>query len=150
MYTLATPLHNIRSIYNDLPVVAEVLEFELRNNDDKSVVVAGVFNNLQPNSGYTDSFSLADKKVNGVLELIVKRVKTSESNGQVLVNVYKGIRTEISVRDLKPRSATAVFPAQNLIDQNNEIEYYFGGAEFTQVKLKSGFIKLKVEYVLVE
>lgn len=133
------------SIYNDLPVVAEVLEFELRNNDDKSIIVTGVFNNLQPNSSVTDSFSLADKKVNGVLELIVKRVKTSESDGPVLVDVYKGIRTEISVRDLKPRTATAIFPAQNLIDKKDEIEYYFGGAEFTQVKLKSGFIKLKVE-----
>ena len=133
------------SIYNDLPVVAEVLEFELRNNDDKSIIVTGVFNNLQPNSSVTDSFSLANKKVNGVLELIVKRVKTSESDGPVLVDVYKGIRTEISVRDLKPRTATAIFPAQNLIDKKDEIEYYFGGAEFTQVKLKSGFIKLKVE-----
>ena len=38
------------TIFNDLPVVAEVLEFELRNNDDKSVIVSGVFNNLLPNS----------------------------------------------------------------------------------------------------
>ena len=138
------------TIFNDLPVVAEVLEFELRNDDDKSVIVNGVFNNLQPNSSVSDSYSLADKKVNGILELIVKRVKTLDSDGPVLVDVYKGIRTEISVRDLKPKSATAIFPAQNLIDKKDEIEYYFGGAEFTQVKLKSGFIKLKVESTVEE
>lgn len=91
------------AIFNDLPVVAEVLEFELRNDDDKSVIVAGVFNNLQPNSSVSNSYSLADKKVNGILELIVKRVKTSDSEGPVLVDVYKGIRTEISVRELKPK-----------------------------------------------
>jgi len=138
------------AIFNDLPVVAEVLEFELRNDDDKSVIVAGVFNNLQPNSSVSNSYSLADKKVNGILELIVKRVKTSDSEGPVLVDVYKGIRTEISVRELKPKSATAVFPAQNLIEKKDEIEYYFGGAEFTLVKLKSGFIKLKVESTVEE
>ncbi|MEK9600277.1 MAG: hypothetical protein VW147_00445 [Bacteroidota bacterium] len=138
------------TIFNDLPVVAEVLEFELRNDDDKSVIVNGVFNNLQPNSSVSDSYSLADKKVNGILELIVKRVKTLDSDGPVLVDVYKGIRTEIAVRDLKPKSATAIFPAQNLIDKKDEIEYYFGGAEFTQVKLKSGFIKLKVESTVEE
>lgn len=138
------------TIFNDLPVVAEVLEFELRNDDDKSVIVNGVFNNLQPNSSVSDSYSLADKKVNGILELIVKRVKTLDSDGPVLVDVYKGIRTEISVRDLKPKSATAIFPAQNIIDKKDEIEYYFGGAEFTQVKLKSGFIKLKVESTVEE
>jgi len=138
------------TIFNDLPVVAEVLEFELRNDDDKSIIVKGVFNNLQPNSSVSDSYSLADKKVNGILELIVKRVKTLDSDGPVLVDVYKGIRTEIAVRDLKPKSATAIFPAQNLIDKKDEIEYYFGGAEFTQVKLKSGFIKLKVESTVEE
>lgn len=138
------------TIFNDLPVVAEVLEFELRNDDDKSIIVNGVFNNLQPNSSVSDSYSLADKKVNGILELIVKRVKTLDSDGPVLVDVYKGIRTEIAVRDLKPKSATAIFPAQNLIDKKDEIEYYFGGAEFTQVKLKSGFIKLKVESTVEE
>ncbi len=138
------------TIFNDLPVVAEVLEFELRNDDDKSVIVNGVFNNLQPNSSVSDSYSLADKKVNGILELIVKRVKTLDSDGPVLVDVYKGIRTEISVRDLKPKSATAIFPAQNLIDKKDEVEYYFGGAEFTQVKLKSGFIKLKAESTVEE
>ena len=138
------------TIFNDLPVVAEVLEFELRNNDDKSVIVSGVFNNLLPNSSVSESYSLANKKVNGILELLVKRVKTSESDGPVLVDVYKGIRTEISVRDLKPQSATAIFPAQNLIEKKDEIKYYFGGAEFTQVKLKSGFIKLKVESTVEE
>ena len=138
------------TIFNDLPVVAEVLEFELRNNDDKSVIVSGVFNNFLPNSSVSESYSLANKKVNGILELLVKRVKTSESDGPVLVDVYKGIRTEISVRDLKPQSATAIFPAQNLIEKKDEIKYYFGGAEFTQVKLKSGFIKLKVESTVEE
>ena len=138
------------TISNDLPVVAEILEFELRNDDDKSVVVSGVFNNLQPNSSVSESYSLANKRVSGVLELLVKRVKTAESDGPVLVDVYKGIRTEIAVRDLKPQSATAVFPAQNLVEKNDEIEYYFGGAEFTQVKLKSGFIKLKVSSTVEE
>ena len=138
------------TIFNDLPVVAEVLEFELRNDEDKSAIVSGVFNDLQPNSSISESYSLANKKVNGILELIVKRVKTLESDGPVLVDVYKGIRTEISVRDLKPQSATAIFPAQNLVEKKDEIKYYFGGAEFTKVKLKSGFIKLKVESTVEE
>lgn len=132
------------TISNDLPVVAEILEFELQNNDDKSVIVSGIFNNLLPNSSISKSYSLANKKVNGILELIVKRVKTANSSDPVLVDVYKGIRTEIAIRDLKPSIATAVFPAQNLVEKKDELKYYFGGAEFTQVKLKSGFIKLKI------
>jgi hypothetical protein len=48
------------TIFNDLPVVAEVLEFELRNDEDKSAIVSGVFNDLQPNSSISESYSLAN------------------------------------------------------------------------------------------
>ena len=97
------------TISNDLPVNAEIMEFELLNESDKSVILNGVFTNLAPNTSETQSFPLAGKTVNGVLELTVKQVKTSASDGDVLVDVSKGIRTTLKVRDLKPQVATAIF-----------------------------------------
>lgn len=133
------------SISNDLPVEAEVLEFELRNDDDKQVIVSGVFMNLAPGSTVQETYDLAGLTVDGVLELIVKRVKTKASNGAVLINATKGIRTTITVRGLKPQVATAIFPAQNLVERAEETKYNFGGAELTQVYVKSGDILMKVE-----
>ena len=117
------------SISNDLPVEAEVLEFELRNDDDKEAIVSGVFTNLAPGTTVQETYDLAGLTVDGVLELIVKRVKTKASNGEVLIDVTNGIRTTITVRGLKPLVATAIFPAQNLVEQAEETKYDFGGAD---------------------
>jgi hypothetical protein len=138
------------SISNDLPVEAEVLEFELRNFEDKSVIVSGVFNDVFPNTTVSESYDLAGKTVDGVLELIVIKVKTRASNGDVLIDASKGIRTTITIRDLKPQVATAIFPAQNLVEREDETKYEFGGAELTQVYVKSGFILMKVESSIEE
>jgi len=138
------------SISNDLPVEAETLEFELRNDDDKEVIVSGIFNNVAPNTTVVETYSLADKTVDGVLELIVVKVKTKASDGEVLIEANKGIRTTITVRDLKPQVATAIFPAQNLVEREEETKYTFGGAELTKVFVKSGDILMKVESSIEE
>jgi hypothetical protein len=137
-------------ISNDLPVEAEIIEFELLNEVDKSVILNGVINNLLPYSTDKSSYSLAGKTVNGVLELRVKRIKTKASPAPVLIDVTKGLRTTFVVRDLKPETATAIFPAQNLVDRKDETAYDFGGAEITQLKVKTGVIQIFVESSIAE
>lgn len=137
-------------INNDLPVEAEVIEFELLNEVDKSVILNGLINNLKPFSSNKSTYSLAGKTVNGVLELRVKRIKTKASAGPVLIDVTKGLRTTFVVRDLKPESATAIFPAQNLIDREEETKYDFGGAEVTRLIVKEGSVLMKVESSIEE
>lgn len=137
-------------IHNDLPVEAELMEFELLNDKDKSVVVSGSFQNLLPYSYAEKSFSLAGKTVDGVLELLVKRIKTKASNGDVQIDVTKGLRIEFGVRGLKPEVATAVFPSQNLVENEDENKYDFGGPKLTEVHIKNGNILMKVESSIEE
>ncbi len=137
-------------ISNDLPVEAELLEFELRNDDDKSIVVSGTFENLAPNSSTKDSFDLSGKTVDGILELIVKRVKTKASDGEVKVDAFKGLRIDFRVRDLKPKEATAIFPSQNLVERKEETEYEFGGGDLTQIEIKTGAMYMKVVSTIEE
>ncbi len=137
-------------ISNDLPVEAEIIEFELLNEVDKSVILNGVINNLLPYSTDKSSYSLAGKTVNGVLELRVKRIKTKASPAPVLIDVTKGLRTTFVVRDLKPEMATAIFPAQNLIERAEETKYNFGGAELTRIIIKEGYVLMKVESSIQE
>jgi hypothetical protein len=139
------------TISNDLPVTAELMEFELINDDGTNTVVAsGTFTDLAPNTTQTQSYTLAGKTVKGKLELRVKRVKTKASDEPVLIDIKKGLRITFGVRGLKPQSATAVFPAQNLVERNDETTYSFGGAELTQVNVKTGSILMKVESSIEE
>jgi hypothetical protein len=139
------------SISNDLPVTAELMEFELLNDDGtNTVVVSGTFIDLAPNTTQTQSYTLAGKTVKGKLELRVKRVKTKASDEPVLIDIKKGLRITFGVRGLKPQSATAVFPAQNLVERYDETKYTFGGAELTRLEVKSGYVLIKVESSIEE
>ncbi len=137
-------------IYNELPVEAELIEFQLLNNKDQSVVLDGEIKNLVPNARDAQTYSLANKTVDGVLELKLKRIITKASDGPVLVDVYKGLQVKFKVRDLKPKSATAIFPAQNLIEREDETKYSFGGAELTWVIIKTGNVLMRVESTIEE
>ncbi|MBT8327531.1 MAG: hypothetical protein KJP21_07395, partial [Bacteroidia bacterium] len=137
-------------ISNDLPVEAELIEFQLLNDGDKSVILSGSITNLQPFSSDSQTYSLAGKTVDGIMEMQVSRIKTKASSGLVSIDIYKGLRTTFSVRDLKPEYATAVFPAQNLVEREDETKYDFGGAELTRIEVKSGSILMKVESSIEE
>ena len=84
------------------------------------------------------------------MEMRVNRIKTKASNGDVLIDIDKGLRTTFSVRGLKPEYATAVFPAQNLVEREDETKYEFGGAELTRIEVKTGSILMKVESSIEE
>ena len=128
------------SIFNDLPVGIEVLEFSLKNASNGEVIAKDTFKNIAPSTYQIKSFDLANKKVEGILNGEVSYVKTKASVGNVVVEVNKGIRVKIEVLDLNPISATAVFPAQNLITDVQSIYYDLGGPELTFMALRSGKI----------
>lgn len=50
----------------------------------------------------------------------------------------------MAIRDLEIEYATAVFPAQNLVEENQEVQYNLGGAEITYMELNSGYVVMEV------
>ena len=138
------------TITNELPMEAELLEFQLINANDNEIVITGTFENMAPNSTVSKSYSLAGKTVNGVLELRVTKIKTKETDGEVTIDATKGLIVSLGVRDLKPSYAKAVFPAQNLLERFDETKYEFGGAKLTKVDVKSGFIRMRVQSSIEE
>ena len=132
------------TLSNDLPVEAEKIVFQLINKLDQAVIIYDSFLNVLPNTSVTTSKSLAGKKIDGILVGLVKQVKTKGSNGPVLIESKKGIRLDLAIRDLELDYATAIFPAQNLIEENQEVRYGLGGAQITYLDLKSGFVVMEV------
>jgi len=132
------------TLSNDLPVEAEKIVFQLINKADNQIIIFDSFLNVLPNTSVTTTKSLAGKKIDGVLVGIVKRVKTKASDGPVRIEAKKGIRLDLTIRDLDLEYATAIFPAQNLVEQNQEVQYNFGKALITFMELKSGFVIMEV------
>lgn len=132
------------TIYNDLPVDIETIEYELVNFDDRGVIISDAFSDLEAFTSVSETYDLAGKTVDGKMDALLKRIKTKASNGDVLIEANKGIRVELKVRDLKPQSATAIFPAQNLIEREDETTYNFGGPMITTMFLLEGEVEMKV------
>lgn len=131
-------------INNDLPVKAEVLKFRLKNQDDGVIILEDEFRDIEPNSSKIKQYDLKGKRVNGVMIGEIPQVKTAPSNGPVLVEANKGVRLKLRVFDLEPESATAIFPAQTLVADSQEVTYNLGGAKVTSMQLTKGTVVMDV------
>lgn len=132
------------TLSNDLPVEAEKIVFQLLNKSDNAVIIYDSFLNVLPNTSVKTTKSLAGKKIDGVLVGVVKRIKTKASDSPVLIDSKKGIRLDLTIRDLELEYATAVFPAQNLMEENQEVQYSIGGSEIRFMVIKTGFLVMEV------
>jgi hypothetical protein len=132
------------SIYNDLPVEIELIIFKLSNKNNGTIIALDTFFNVKPGNSDYKLISLAGKEIDGILIGELIRVKTLESPGPVLIESNKGIRVELKVTGLEPEYATAIFPSQNLIENSEEVTYNFKGPQITVLKIRTGFVKMKV------
>ncbi|MCB9262436.1 MAG: hypothetical protein H6607_08690 [Flavobacteriales bacterium] len=138
------------TIHNDLPVYVDEIVYVLRNKKDLTVIAQDTFTNIPPFSSSTRSIDLSGKTVDGVLLATVIHMITRESEGDVLIDADKGLRLELSVHDLEPEYATAIFPEQTLVNDTQEVIYNFGGPLITEIQAKSGFVKMKISSTIEE
>ncbi len=139
------------SITNGLPVNISLIVFELTNATDNSVVALDSFKNISKNGGVaTKTIDLRNKTVTKTLKGTIKKLITEASGGLVLIDASKGINVKLSVRKLRPRTAIAAFPTQNVIDQDEGLTLYMGGAEVKYFKVASGQLRIKVESTIQE
>ncbi len=137
-------------IYNDLPVEVETMSFVLKNKQDGLVIASDVFTNILPGDSVKQSYSLAGKEVLGILVGEIQEVKTYPSNGEVLIDADKGVRIGMNVRDLEPLYATAVFPAQDLVTDTQEVGYNFGKSAITEMMVYKGEVTMTVHSTIEE
>ena len=138
------------TITNELPITLTKLDFELQNQADNSNVASGVFLNLTTNSSETKSIDLAGRTINKGLLGIINLIETAASSGAVLVDVSKGIKISLSLRDLEPQSATAAFPNQTVVDRDESLVIEMDGPELKTFKVASGNLSIEVESTIQE
>ncbi len=138
------------TITNELPVNLKTLEFELQNEVDNSVVISDIFTNLGPNQQETKSVDLTNKTINKALLGVIKLIETDPSSAPVTINTAKGVKINIAVRELEPRSAVAAFPNQTVVDQDEGLVLDMGGPEIKTFKVASGRLLIDIESTIQE
>lgn len=138
------------TLENELPVKVSLIVFEIYNADDLSVVALDSFTNIAIGGKVTRTINLAGKTVNKNLKGAVKRLITEASSGPVLIDADKGVNVTLTVRQLRPKSAVAAFPNQTVLDQDEGLSMYMGGAEVKYFKVKAGNLHIKLETTIQE
>ena len=132
------------SLFNGLPLTMSSIIFQVRNKIDQQVITQDTFLNLLPGQTQTKSIDLSGKHVEGTL--VAKIVNMESPGGNVLIDTSDAITMTMVAHDIKVDSATAVFPAQNLIDNDNPTTYRLsGGAELNQLRIRSGTIIITIQ-----
>ncbi len=130
---------------NNLPIDIVDVKFELRNASDKALLVSGTFPRIATGTYEKQIFPLDGKIVEGKLQAQLVSFSSPGSNGvPVLIDTSNSITTEIRVFNLQPITATAVWPAQNLVNQQQDFNIRGLGVFLKEALVKSGVIRFKM------
>lgn len=137
-------------ITNGYPVEISTLIFRLSNVVDGSIIQTDTFNNILPGTSQKKVIDVAGKKLYSQMEATPILVETAASSGSVLVNQFAITSIEFSVKDLKPQSAIARFPAQSVLSTDETVVYYFGQAQLKKLKVSKGKVSFNIVSTIEE
>lgn len=124
------------SLYNGLPIDVTNVQYSLKNSKNNEEIVSGVFPLIAAGATENRSIDLAGKTIEGQLTAQLVSLSSPGSKGvPVLIDTTNQVLARLQVSNLHPVTATALWPAQNLIND----QYYFG-LEGLPVELKESFI----------
>ena len=133
------------SLKNGLPLDITNVVFELKNETDGSIIVEGTFPKIAAGTTESQTFDLAGKRIDNKLTVQLKSLQSPGTNGvNVTIDTAASIVANLKVYNLHPKTATAVFPPQNLINKSQA--FYLKGlpVELKDSKIKSGQIVLRL------
>ncbi len=131
------------SLHNGFPVTISQIVFQITNQTGGSIVVTDTFLNIAPDSTQSKNINLAGETVDGSLYARIVNMSTLASIGKVLIDTANSLVATLSISDVTVYSATAVFPAQDIVNQSQSVSLASsGGAELKKVKFLSGDLQI--------
>ena len=137
-------------LFNNLPLNFSSLDLELSNTANKTVIYTKKYS---INSGQTinDQIDLAQalngKPIEGNLTVEIKNIQaqTPPNKDSLDIDYSDSFGAIMQLSGLKVSEATAIFPAQNLVDARDTVGLLgMGDVELTKAKIKQGRVSAKV------
>lgn len=112
----------VLSIRNRLPIDLTNFDYSLVNAQAGNTVIGSVIASIPANTTVKDSVRLNNYSVlEGSMTANINTFSSPGSNGVgILIDTTDFIRFDVVIRDLEPYEATAIFPAQELLDYTEE------------------------------
>ncbi|MBL6963871.1 MAG: hypothetical protein ISR55_08605 [Bacteroidetes bacterium] len=141
--------HLTTTVFNGLPIELNNVILELRNKNSGSIILNDTIAVILPSDSFIKVYPLDGKTFEGELEAEVLNI-SSPGTGSVPVKIDTNDAVDISIKIQvdEVSAATAIFPAQNLIDQTDDVEYHLNGPELNFMQIKTGLFKFIVSSTL--
>ena len=133
------------NIYNGFPIELTDAVFRLSNKSDSRVIIQDTVTSLMPGQTFNKVYSLNGQKFGGqlVAEIISINSPGSGTN-QVLIDTTDALKISLIMNIRKLKAARAIFPAQNLVDLNEDNVYFLNGPRLKTMNVKSGKFTIKM------
>jgi hypothetical protein len=134
------------TVNNEFPFSIDSVNFRLTNASASTVYYNETFKNLIPGNPKVQTTDLTGKKIEGsIMNAYVQNMATVAAGNIAYMDPNSTITVTIKISDVMVNSATAVFPAQNVIDDSNYVYLVsMGDAKLTKAKLRSGKVRVEV------
>ena len=134
----------IIKITNGFPIPIDSVTFTLANQSDPThPFVSHEFFVIPPFTTVWDTEDISGRTINGQMIATLSGISSPGSNGNlVLLDMNDQLKINISTSDLVPSSATAIFPAQDLIRQTTLIPFKLKGVKLTEVIAQAGAVNV--------
>jgi hypothetical protein len=131
-------------VFNNLALDLTDALFVLSDPVGGFEVLRDSFDLIPAGGSVSSSVDLAGLAVGGLLEAELVRVSSPGTSSPVAMDTADAVVVEASVRGLKVTEATAIFPAQDLVNTSSDVLYDLGGPEVTSMEIASGNVLIQV------
>jgi hypothetical protein len=140
------------SIDNGFPIDISQLVFQIKNQVSGNIVSIDTFTNILAGISQSKNIDLSGKYVEGTMLGKIIDLDSPGSNGlAVPIDTSDALLVTLTTNNLIVNNATAIFPSQNIIDEDQETKYNIdGGAKLKKLKVKSGTLVLKINSTIPE
>lgn len=146
-------------ISNNLPTDVSNLEIHLRNEGENTNIIEITIPYLASGEVFEITEALADQTIYGNMEIDVLNADLVGTGGnEVLIQYQDNLNTDITIRDIVLFEGTAIFPNQEIFNEDTVVSFDIGDVRLTKVEVEQGGVEvigvstvqdtLKIEYTI--
>lgn len=127
-------------IDNGLPIELTNVQYLMQNQSGGTPIISRTVPSIAAGALYKDSVQLNNNvTVEGQINAVLQNMDTPGSNGNVvLIDTSDAINIKVTIKDLVPSSATAIFPDQILLQDTTDTEIEDFNGQLTSMHVGRG------------
>ena len=130
-------------IINQLPTDLSNVQLELRNENDITNIITMTIPLLESGQTAVETASLAGQSLLGNLEAeIINADVVGTAPNSVVIDYSDALIAEITIRDIDLQEGIAIFPSQQIFDEDTVVAFEIGDVRLNRVLVKEGGVEV--------